>query len=116
EHSSGALRAPVAWVRTVCGERYGAFRLQGSRRRVNQQPDLPMARMKTNGDRSAVFGANASVCAQQQDLRPLQCTGIPPHAHILTETEEVTGGPLQQHVGAYGKATGGSACGCGARL
>jgi hypothetical protein len=68
-----------------------------------------MACVKTKGDRGTIFGANASVRAQQQDLRPRQCTGIPPHTHVLTKTKETTRGPLQQHVRSHGEGADGTA-------
>ncbi len=72
EHARGALRAAVARVGAVAGERHRARRLQLFRRRLHQQADFPVPGVVAQRDRRAVGGADAAVRAEDQELLAAQ--------------------------------------------
>jgi hypothetical protein len=69
----------------------------------NKCADLPMASVKAKGDGGAVFGAKAAVSAEDEDLGAEDAGGVPPHADVLAEAEEISRGLGKEHLGADGE-------------
>ncbi len=70
-------------------KRRGAQRLQLARGFGHQQTHFPVAGVKAQRDRLAVLRAQAAMRAQNQKLGIEQARGIPAHAGILRQAEEI---------------------------
>jgi hypothetical protein len=73
-----------------------------------ESTDLPMAGVEAEGDRSAVFGAESAVGAEDEDFGAEEMGGVPSHAGVLAEAEEIAGGLGEKHFGCDGKDAGGA--------
>ena len=83
EHAGGALGAAVARVGAGAGEGDGVERFEFARGFGYQSADLPMAGVKAESDRSAVFGPQAAVGAEDEDFGAEDMGRVPAHADIL---------------------------------
>jgi hypothetical protein len=101
EHAGGALRAPVAGIRAVCGERHRTERLELFRRCVHQQRHFPVAGVVSECDGRAICRAYAAVGAEDEKLLAAEQRRIPAHTRVLGPAEQVARGPVQQHFGRY---------------
>ena len=78
EHARSALRAAVAGVGAIGGERHGAEGFQFLGRRLHQQPDFPVSGVIAERDRRAVRRADAAVRAEDQEFLAAQRRRVPP--------------------------------------
>ncbi len=99
EHSGSALRAPVAGVGAVAGERDRAQSLQFLRRGLHQEPDLPVAGVVAERDRLALGVPDPSVGAEQKDLLPAQVLRLPAHSDVVRPGEQFPRRPFAEHFG-----------------
>ncbi len=67
-----------------------------------------MSSVKAEGDGGAVFGAEATVGAEDEDLGAEDVGRVPAHADIHTKTEEIAGGLGEEHLGGDGENAGGA--------
>jgi hypothetical protein len=88
-HPRRPLRAAVAGVRAVGGERQPAGVANGFRRRAHEEADLPVARVVAEGHRTPVGLPQATVSAEDQVGRPGRLGRGPSHARVLGEAEDV---------------------------
>jgi hypothetical protein len=63
EHSNGALGSAVAWIGTIGGERNRPERSQFFGSGLNEQANLPMPGMITEGNWAAIGRADAALRA-----------------------------------------------------
>ena len=106
-HARRALRAPVAGVGAEGGEGKATRAADGLGRGPHQQAHLPVAGVVAEGDGPAVLAANAPEGAEDQVGRARRLRGVPAHAGVLGQAEEVAARPVAEHLGIDGKA----ACG-----
>jgi hypothetical protein len=65
-----------------------------------------VAGVKAEGDGGAVFSAEAAVGAENEHLGAEDAGGIPAHADVLAEPEEIAGGLGEEHLGGDGEYSG----------
>ena len=94
EHAGCALRAAIAGVGAITGERHCTRRLQFLSRGLHQQAHFPVAGVIAQRDGRAIGGANAPMGGEQQHLCATEPRRIPPHAGILRPSEQVARGAL----------------------
>ncbi len=75
----------------------------------DEQADLPMAGVEAECDGSAVLGAETAVGAEDEELGVEETGGLPSHAGVLGEAEEISGGLGEKHLGRDGKRALGTA-------
>ena len=102
-HAGGALGAPVAGVGARAGKGHRVQRFQLARRLGHQQPHFKVPGVKAQRDGPAVFGAQAAVGAQDQELGIEEARRFPAHAGALGQPEEVAGGLIEEHFGGDGQ-------------
>ena len=108
EHAGGALGAAVARVGAGSGEGDGVERFQFARGFGYQSADLPVAGVKAESDGSAVWSAEAAVGAEDEDFGAEDARGVPAHADVLAEPEEIAGGLGEEHLRGDGENTRGA--------
>ncbi len=96
-HAGRALGAAVAWVGDHPGERHDVEPAQLFGRLADQEADLPVAGVITQGDRLAVGTAHAPLRAQDEIGIAGDLARRPAHARILRQAEEIARRPFPQH-------------------
>ncbi len=71
---------------------------------LDQQADLPMSGVITQGPGMAVRPAQPTHRAQDQILRLIGILRVPAHAHILGQAKEIAAGTIEQHLLVNGQA------------
>jgi hypothetical protein len=64
--------------------------------------------METECDGAAVFGTQAAVRAENEDFRAEDVSGVPAHADVHAEAEEISRRLCEQHLRSDGKNTDGA--------
>jgi hypothetical protein len=112
------LRAAVAGIGAGSGEGDSVHGFEFTRGFGNESPDLPVAGVEAESDGGAVFGAKAAMGAEDEDLGTKETRGIPSHAGVLAEAEEIAGRLSEKHLWRDGKNAGwaGGVCGDGSEI
>ena len=97
EHPRGALRAAIARVGAIGGERHRIARFQLFRCCLNEQVHFPMAGVIPERDRRTIASAQTAVRAEDQKFLAVELGRVPAHARILAPSEEVAGWAREQH-------------------
>ena len=113
EHAGRALRPAVARVGAGPGERDDLQAAQLLRRGLDEQADLPVPGVVAEGDRLSVGGAQPALRAEDEELLATGLRGLPAHAGVLAQAEEVAARAVAQQVLGQGQAPRGAG---GARL
>ena len=92
EHRVGALRTAIAGIGAIARERNRARLFEFVRRGFHQQADFPVAGVIAQCDGGAVGGADSAVRRENQELFAAERRGIPAHAGVLAQAEEIAGG------------------------
>ena len=100
------MSATIAGVGASARERYGTQRFQLARGLGDKQTHFPVAGVKVECDGFAAFRAQATMRAQDQEFGVEQSRGIPSHAGILRQPEEIPGGLGEQHLGSQRQRSG----------
>ena len=108
EHAGRALRPPVAGVGAGPGERDDLQTAQLLRRGLDQEADLPVPGVVPERDRLPVGGAQAALRAEDEELPASGLRGLPPHAGVLAQAEEVAARAVAQQVLGQGQAPRGA--------
>ena len=58
-------------------------------RGLHQQADFPVASVVAQCDRPAIRGADAALCADDEELSPAQLVGVPAHPRVLAVAKDV---------------------------
>ena len=90
--SQGSVQAPAKGA--ACSG------LQLARGFGDQQADFPVAGVKTERDGLPIFSAHAAVRAENEELGIEQPRGLPAHAGVLGEAEEISRWRVEQHLRA----------------
>jgi hypothetical protein len=98
EHAGRALGPSVAGVAAVDRKRDRAAFAKAACRLADEQADFPVTGVVSERQRLAVIGAQPAECADDDVLLALQRTGIPPHADVLGESEQIAARLIPQHV------------------
>ena len=98
EHAGRPLRATVARIAAKRRERHAAGLLDLAGRCLNEQSNFPMSRVITQRDRLAIGRSDASLCAEQQILRPEQIFRLPTHSRTLRQAKQIAARPIPQHL------------------
>ncbi len=106
EHAGGALGAAVAGVGAGSGEGDGVHGFEFAGGFGYEGADLPVTGVEAEGDGRAVCGAKAAVGAEDEDFGAEDAGGIPAHADVLAEAEEIAGGLGEEHLGGDGESAG----------
>src|SRR5438093_10895896 len=69
-----------------------------------------MPRVIAERDRLSIRRAQPALCAEDEKLFASRFGGIPSHAHVLTQAEDVAAGPLAQHFGVEWQAARRAGC------
>ena len=105
EHAGGSLCPAVAGIRAEGRERnrFQLPELFGCR--LHEQADLPVARVVAECDGFSIGRTHAALGAEDEILFPADFLGIPAHADVLRQAEEVAARAVQQHVGVQREAS-----------
>ena len=105
-HAGRALRAAVARVGDEAGERHRRrARSSSSRRRLHEQADLPVAGVIARARSGVPSGARMPPCVLRiRNSGPRRRRGLPAHAGVLRQAEQVAAGRVAQQVGVSGRA------------
>src|SRR5205823_545734 len=106
--SLGALRSAIAGIGAESGEGNQAARLKFFCGRLHKQADLPVAGVIAEGDGRAIVGSEAAGGGEDEKFLAADLGGIPPHAGVLGEAEEIAAGPVEEHLLGEGKRAGGA--------
>ena len=102
-HAGGALGAAIAGVGAIDGEGDGVVGADGLGGFLDEEADFPVAGVVAEGDRAAVFGAQAAFGADDDVLFAVDFFRVPAHGDILGHGEEVAAGFVEQHVFVEGE-------------
>ena len=103
EHAGRALGAPIARVGAISGKGDGTQPLEFPRRRLHQQPHLPVTGVIAQSNGSAVGGADAAHGAEYEELLAAEFRRIPTHPRVLTVGEDVATGTAHHLLLAEGE-------------
>jgi len=97
-HPACALRPSVAWIADEAGEGNGLDPLELFSGSLGQQTDFPMAGVISQGNRSAIRGANSTLCAENQVFVSAELARIPTHSGVHGPAEDIPAGCLLQPI------------------
>ena len=109
-HPGSALRAAIAWVGAEAREGQAAKTFDFPGGGLHEQTDFPVTGVIAQGDRFAVIGAESAGGAEDEEFLATQLSGIPAHAGVLREAEQIAAGPVEEHL--LGKRQRASGAGC----
>ena len=98
EHAVGALRPAVAGVGDGSGKGDGVAVAEFAGGLGDEQPDLPVAGVKAERDRSSIRGPHSPVGREDKKLGVEQAGRLPAHARVLREPKKIPGGLMEQHL------------------
>ena len=107
-HAGRPLGPAVARVGDHAGKRDDIEPSQLLGRFLDEQADLPVARVIAQRDRLAVRPAQAALRAQNQIRIACDLGGRPAHAGVLSQAEKVARGPVREHLVGQGKRARGA--------
>ena len=89
EHARRSLAAAITGIGTEAGEGNLAEPAQLLRRRLDKEPDLPVAGVVAEGHRPAIRGTHTPLRGEDEKLRIGRSRSGPAHADVLRQPEEI---------------------------